>query len=89
MSSAVAIVVLALVALLSASNALCTQASRDTEVLVDTKAALLDIVVNEVAWMGTTTSYNDEWIELYNSTGSSVAPTYSLISQAFTCLALL
>lgn len=32
----------------------------------------LDIVVNEVAWMGTTASYNDEWIELYNNTASPV-----------------
>ncbi|XOB42745.1 MAG: lamin tail domain-containing protein [Candidatus Nealsonbacteria bacterium] len=26
-----------------------------------------DIVINEVAWMGTSVSYNDEWIELYNN----------------------
>ncbi|MGE6204578.1 phospholipase D-like domain-containing protein [Guptibacillus hwajinpoensis] len=32
-----------------------------------------DVVVNEIAWMGTTVDYNDEWIELYNSTGSSVS----------------
>lgn len=30
------------------------------------------IVINEVAWMGTKNSYNDEWIELYNSTKSPV-----------------
>ncbi|WP_167356119.1 hypothetical protein [Halobacillus aidingensis] len=24
-----------------------------------------DVVVKEVAWMGTDVSYNDEWIELY------------------------
>jgi len=27
----------------------------------------LDVVVNEIAWMGTETSYYDEWIELYNN----------------------
>ncbi|RDI42275.1 phospholipase D-like domain-containing protein [Falsibacillus pallidus] len=31
-----------------------------------------DVVVNEVAWMGTTTSYNDEWMELYNPTSSDI-----------------
>jgi len=24
------------------------------------------VVINEIAWMGTQTSYNDEWLELYN-----------------------
>lgn len=33
----------------------------------------LDVVVSEVAWMGTTTSYADEWIELYNNTNSDVS----------------
>ncbi len=28
----------------------------------------LDIVISEIAWMGTVNSYNDEWIELYNNT---------------------
>jgi hypothetical protein len=32
----------------------------------------LDVVVNEIAWMGTEVSYNDEWIELYNNTNSSL-----------------
>ncbi|WP_377889913.1 phospholipase D-like domain-containing protein [Alkalihalobacillus sp. R86527] len=32
-----------------------------------------DVVVNEVAWMGTTVDYNDEWIELYNNTGSAIS----------------
>ena len=26
------------------------------------------VVINEIAWMGTETSYNDEWVELYNYT---------------------
>lgn len=31
-----------------------------------------DAVINEIAWMGTSVSYNDEWIELYNNTSSSL-----------------
>ncbi len=31
-------------------------------------ANILDVVINEISWMGTTASYNDEWIELYNNT---------------------
>lgn len=30
------------------------------------------IVINEIAWMGTETSANDEWIELYNSGSAAV-----------------
>ena len=32
----------------------------------------LDVVINEITWMGTNTSYNDEWIELYNNTNSLI-----------------
>lgn len=32
-----------------------------------------DVVINEVAWMGTTGSTSNEWIELYNTTGSSIS----------------
>jgi len=35
-------------------------------------ASPIDIVINEIAWMGTNTSYSDEWIELYNNTNNSV-----------------
>ncbi|HET7627535.1 MAG TPA: lamin tail domain-containing protein, partial [Bacillales bacterium] len=31
------------------------------------------VVINEIAWMGTTTSYNDEWVELYNPTDRDVS----------------
>ena len=38
-----------------------------------TPAAPLDIVINEVAWAGTSvTTTSDEWIELYNNTGNPV-----------------
>ncbi len=32
----------------------------------------LDVVLNEIAWMGTTTSASDEWIELLNNTGGDI-----------------
>jgi hypothetical protein len=32
----------------------------------------LDVVINEVAWMGTGISYNNEWIELYNNTNKEI-----------------
>ncbi|MBU1176829.1 MAG: lamin tail domain-containing protein [Patescibacteria group bacterium] len=35
-------------------------------------AATNDVVINEIAWMGTEISYNDEWIELYNNTGQDI-----------------
>lgn len=31
-----------------------------------------DVVISEVAWMGTQASANDEWIELYNNTDSDI-----------------
>jgi len=35
-------------------------------------ASPVDVVINEIAWMGTNTSYSDEWIELYNNTNFPV-----------------
>lgn len=35
-------------------------------------AESLSVVINEIAWMGTENSYNDEWIELYNNSSSTV-----------------
>ncbi|KGP90681.1 phospholipase D [Pontibacillus chungwhensis BH030062] len=32
-----------------------------------------DVVISEIAWMGTTNSYNDEWLELTNNTGSEMS----------------
>jgi len=32
----------------------------------------VDLVINEIAWMGTNISANDEWIELYNDTGNNI-----------------
>ena len=36
------------------------------------EAATQTAVINEVAWMGTTGSYNNEWIELHNPTSSDL-----------------
>ena len=42
----------------------------------------LDVVINEVAWMGTPNSANDEWIELQNSTSLPVDLTgWTLIAS--------
>ncbi len=37
-----------------------------------TTASPLDVAISEIAWMGTAVSSSDEWIELYNNTGSAV-----------------
>ncbi len=34
--------------------------------------SLRDVVISEIAWMGTTTSSDDEWIELYNNTSNPI-----------------
>ena len=31
-----------------------------------------DVVINEIAWAGSTDSANDEWIELYNTSNQTV-----------------
>lgn len=38
-------------------------------------ASLRSVVINEVAWMGTTLSSSDEWIELHNPTTSAIDMT--------------
>jgi len=35
-------------------------------------AVSLDVIFNELAWMGTTASANNEWIELYNDTDLNI-----------------
>ncbi|MEK7173873.1 MAG: lamin tail domain-containing protein, partial [Patescibacteria group bacterium] len=40
------------------------------------------VVVNEIAWMGTVTSANDEWIELYNNGSEAVDLTGWRITAA-------
>ncbi|WP_409252677.1 lamin tail domain-containing protein [Bacillus sp. SCS-153A] len=36
-------------------------------------AAVKSVIINEIAWMGTTVDFNNEWIELYNNTSSPVS----------------
>lgn len=36
------------------------------------QASESDVAISEIAWMGTRTSYYDEWIELYNNTASPI-----------------
>jgi hypothetical protein len=45
-------------------------------------ASPLDVVLSEIAWMGTTSSSADEWIELYNNTGSPVDLTGWTLNSA-------
>lgn len=35
-------------------------------------ATVRDVVINELAWMGTTNSSYDEWVELHNTTASAI-----------------
>lgn len=42
----------------------------------------LEVVINEIAWMGTNVSSSDEWIELYNNTGHPIIlDNWQVISQ--------
>jgi len=42
----------------------------------------LDVVINEIAWMGTNNSVNDEWLELYNNTENPInLDGWQLVSQ--------
>ncbi|NDI34497.1 phospholipase D-like domain-containing protein [Chengkuizengella sediminis] len=41
--------------------------------VITVNAAEGDVVINEIAWMGTNISSNDEWIELYNNTNSPIS----------------
>ena len=55
---------------------------------VTVTAGALDVVINEVAWMGTLDSDTDEWIELYNNTDSSIDIASWSISGADTGVCL-
>lgn len=48
------------------------QAAIQTAYAAAATAVPNDVVINEIAWMGTTTSFNDEWIELFNTTASPI-----------------
>ncbi|MCD6550102.1 lamin tail domain-containing protein [bacterium] len=40
--------------------------------LLISEAKASSVVINEIAWMGTKDSYNNEWIELYNNTNFDI-----------------
>ncbi len=40
--------------------------------LLISSAEATGVSINEIAWMGTPSSYNDEWIELYNSANQEI-----------------
>jgi hypothetical protein len=44
--------------------------------------APLSVVINEIAWMGTTASDTDEWVELYNPTSSPINLTNWTLTAA-------
>jgi uncharacterized repeat protein (TIGR01451 family) len=59
----------------SAMVAVMASTLRDQVRAVDVAALsanALDVVINEVAWMGTAASSTDEWIELYNTTDQDI-----------------
>ncbi|MHA1483652.1 MAG: lamin tail domain-containing protein, partial [Candidatus Heimdallarchaeaceae archaeon] len=37
-----------------------------------TNYSALDVVINEIAWMGTKANHTDEWVELYNNTNQEI-----------------
>jgi len=40
--------------------------------IVNASTKPLDVVINEIAWMGTKANSSDEWIELYNNTNQDI-----------------
>ena len=49
-----------------------TPTSTRTHTPVPTAYNARSVIINEVMWMGTSADSSDEWIELYNTTGSSI-----------------
>ena len=49
-----------------------TSTIRYFDITVNPNIAPLNVVINEVAWMGTNADFNDEWIELYNPTANAI-----------------
>lgn len=55
--------------ILDPEQATSTSIEDEKEPQEDTKS---EVIINEIAWMGTNSSANDEWIELYNNTDSDI-----------------
>ena len=45
----------------------------EKKIILESRSAQGTVVINEVAWRGTTANANDEWIELYNPTGKTIS----------------
>ncbi len=58
--------------LLLTLTSLLNQPLPPTEARSLSAASPRDVVINEIAWMGTAASTADEWLELYNTTASPV-----------------
>ena len=67
--------VLRIAAALGLAVALLTLFAITVPALAAPHTSPLDVVISEIAWMGTTTSSADEWIELYNNTSSPIDVT--------------
>lgn len=49
-----------------------TSTTQFFKITVNSNIAARDVVINEVAWMGTSADSNAEWIELYNTTSRDI-----------------
>ena len=64
--------------------ALCMQVFVSQMLIAHADAGAGDVVINEIAWMGTADNSNDEWIELYNTTSQAVDLSGWYIEDDFT-----
>lgn len=62
-----------LVKLLATASLALTMTAPAFQAQTAEAASTGEVVINEIAWMGTTANYNDEWVELYNNTSSAVS----------------
>jgi len=56
----------------NSSNTTFLEEEENEEDSEEQGASYLDVVINEVAWMGTIDSSNNEWLEIYNNTDSEI-----------------
>jgi len=61
-----------LVSLTVIDNNNATNSATITIAITTPETPTLEVVINEIAWMGTATSSNDEWFELYNNSDQDI-----------------
>jgi hypothetical protein len=61
-----------LVSLTVVDNNNATGSATKTITITTPETPTLEVVINEIAWMGTATSSNDEWFELYNNSDQDI-----------------